>query len=63
MNLNDSVTLIERTACMSGYPCHIKAICDGEYYVCSEFSCKWVDESEFEVAKCKTIEGLRKLDR
>ena len=51
MNLNDSVTLIERTACMSGYPCHIKAICDGEYYVCSEFECKWVDESEFEVAK------------
>lgn len=51
MSIGDRVTLIERTMCMSGYPCHIKAMCDGEYYVCSEFSCKWVEENEIEVER------------
>jgi len=48
MNIGEPVKVITNSI-MKYYPCTIKMFDEGEYYVCCEFGCMWLDENDIEV--------------
>ena len=61
MQIGDKVKVLGLIPCMSGYPCHIKLIYDGDYYICSEFECRWLEDTEFEVDIEPILPQLKEL--
>jgi len=50
LKVGDKVRVIS-SSYLAYYPCTIEMIDDGEYFVCCEFECRWLDETDIEVVQ------------